>query len=637
VPALSPSGSALVSAVAHNMVKATRRASTLPSLIAATTVALCAVDVLVVLTSGQPGSRPLVALAAVFVVAFPVAAGLVARNISEYARFAWFLVALGILGAVPVLAYSTVRIEHSVGRVGLWLIEPIAVAALLALPWGRLEGTSARLIEAGVIASIVLLYVPTALLVERYPSPSFWETCRGDCPRNVFMLVDRQPAFVDAWVRPTREFLLIGLYLALVVVLANRVRLQTPLARLMIAPALVVAIVRSLDIAAGFALRRVDPSSLGLKIIPWIFVLCVPGIALAFLVGLVRSRLFAGEALRVLTAEVRETVDPGRLREVLASALRDPSLELAFAGRGRWLDASGREVSHVPDSPDRGVTVVHEHGREVAVLLHDPSLRPHRRFVEAAGATVLSALEEHRSSAERTADGPRALESARRAAMRAQRLRTEVQASLEGLRESRKRLQAAADDERRRIERDLHDSAQERLVALRIHVDDVADVVRSDPDLALERLHELSGEVEEALADVRGLARGVYPALLADEGVAEALGSAARRAPVPTTVYVENVSRYPQPIESAVYFTCLEALQNAYKHGGQEVSVFIDLVDDGALRFEVRDDGSGFTAATAEGTGLMNMRDRISAVGGRLTIDSAPGRGTRVTGSVPTS
>jgi signal transduction histidine kinase len=222
-----------------------------------------------------------------------------------------------------------------------------------------------------------------------------------------------------------------------------------------------------------------------------------------------------------------------------------------------------------------------------------------------------------------------------RAAFRAQLLRRRLDTSVETVRESRNRIQAAADEERRRIERDLHDGAQERLVALRLHLDRVADVLSDNPELALQRLHDLGEEVDQAIDEVRGLARGIYPALLTDEGLAGALNAAARRAPVPATLRVENLSRYSKAIESAVYFTCLEALQNAYKHAGLDATVAIALVDDGELHFEVRDNGTGFAATSKPGTGLMGMEDRISTVGGYLTIDSSPGKGTRVAGRVP--
>jgi signal transduction histidine kinase len=608
-----------------------------------TPLALCAVDVAVVWDSTQPGDQVLVSAAAVVAIAFPIAAGLVARRISDYTRYSWYLIALGVGGAVAALAYSSNSINHSVGRVGFWLIEPLVIAALLALPWGLLEDPPSRFIAAGVTINIAVLFIPTAFLVNRYPSPSIWETCGDDCPRNAFMLVDRQPSYVDDWIRPTREFVLIGLYLAVVAVLANRVRLQTTLGRLLIAPALALAIIRSLDIAGGLALRRVDPSSAALGVLPWIFVMCTPAVALAFLIGLVRSRLFAGEALRDLSLQLRENLDARRLRELLSSALRDPSLELAFAGPGRWLDTSGREVAMVTDGPDRGVTIVRERNHDVAALLHDPALRQQRSFVEAAAKTALSALEHARLEAEREAASPSrrergALEAARaltRAAIRAQRLRRDLDTSLETVRESRNRIQAAADEERRRIERDLHDGAQERLVTLRLHLDRVAEVLNQDPELALQRLRDLGEEVDRAIEEVRGLARGIYPALLTDEGLADALNAAARRAPVPATLHVENVSRYSQAIESAVYFTSLEALQNAYKHAGADATVSISLIDDGELHFEVRDNGTGFAPTSKPGTGLMSMEDRISAVGGHLTIDSSPGRGTRVAGSVP--
>jgi signal transduction histidine kinase len=237
-------------------------------------------------------------------------------------------------------------------------------------------------------------------------------------------------------------------------------------------------------------------------------------------------------------------------------------------------------------------------------------LRNERAFIDAASSYAVITLDNHRLSAE------------------AASLVREVQAS-------RARIQAAADEERRRIERDLHDGAQQQLVALRIKLELEAERTNGNGGSAA-RLRSLGADVEQALDEVRALARGIYPSPLADRGLVDALRSAALRAGVPTTVLATAIRRYPLEIESAAYFCCLEALQNVAKHArGASVAV-VDLTDDGALRLEVRDDGDGFDAEHAvAGVGLTSMRDRVAAVGGRVAIVSRPGRGTRVSADIP--
>jgi signal transduction histidine kinase len=216
------------------------------------------------------------------------------------------------------------------------------------------------------------------------------------------------------------------------------------------------------------------------------------------------------------------------------------------------------------------------------------------------------------------------------------RLGATVEASLEEVLASRARLLASADRERRRIERDLHDGAQQRLVALRVQLELTEELIKTDPAGGRRKLHGLGEEVGATLDEIRLLARGVYPSLLADRGLGEALRAAALRLPVAATVRPDGLGRYSPDVESAVYFCCLEAMQNASKHARDARTVTIVLHHDDALSFEVRDDGAGFdVAATPPGAGLTNMRDRLAAVGGEVAVRSGPGRGTVVSGTVP--
>ena len=208
---------------------------------------------------------------------------------------------------------------------------------------------------------------------------------------------------------------------------------------------------------------------------------------------------------------------------------------------------------------------------------------------------------------------------------------------VEELRASRRRLVAAQDEERRRLERNIHDGAQQQLVALSVKLRLADQMVERDPAKARETIEQLQVEATDALEDLRDLARGIYPPLLADEGLAVALGSQIRKSPIPVELVPDRVARYGEEVEAAVYFCCLEALQNVAKYArATRVSVHLRHRDD-VLAFEVIDDGVGFDPDfVTRGLGLQGMADRIEAVGGRLSIRSSPGAGTTVLGVVPT-
>jgi signal transduction histidine kinase len=214
----------------------------------------------------------------------------------------------------------------------------------------------------------------------------------------------------------------------------------------------------------------------------------------------------------------------------------------------------------------------------------------------------------------------------------------EVRRQADELRASRARIVEAGDAQRRAIERDLHDGAQQHLVALAVNVNLARQFVDTDVDTTKEMLEQIGHELQDAVQELRNLAHGIYPPLLMDRGLTEALSAAAGRAALPTTVHGEGIGRYPQAVEAAVYFCCLEALQNAAKHAGvgSEAQIVVR-EEEGALLFEVSDDGAGFDMASGvqRGHGFVNMSDRVGAIGGTISVDSAPGRGTRVSGRVP--
>jgi signal transduction histidine kinase len=215
----------------------------------------------------------------------------------------------------------------------------------------------------------------------------------------------------------------------------------------------------------------------------------------------------------------------------------------------------------------------------------------------------------------------------------------EVRRQAEELRESRARVVAAADAERRKIERDLHDGAQQHLVALAVSLRLARQVADKDPDQAKAMLDELGGSIQGAVQELRNLAHGIYPPVLMDRGLTAALEAAARRAALPTAVVAaDDIGRLSQQIEAAVYFCCLEALQNAGKHAGEDARITITVSrEPEGLLFEVADNGAGFDMAstTIKGHGFVNMSDRVGAIGGTIRVDSEPGGGTRIAGTVP--
>jgi signal transduction histidine kinase len=223
-------------------------------------------------------------------------------------------------------------------------------------------------------------------------------------------------------------------------------------------------------------------------------------------------------------------------------------------------------------------------------------------------------------------------------------LDTALQASLvdlrianDELRASRSRIVAAADQSRRQIERNLHDGAQQHLVALAVKLGLARQLVEADPAAVAAMLEELRTDAQTTLAELRELAHGIYPPLLIDRGLAEALRAAANRSILPADV-AADVNRFPPDAEAAVYFCCLEAMQNAGKHAGEGSHICVRVeADDDALRFAVTDDGAGFDATTdaVRGHGFINMADRLGAIGGSLSVDSAPGRGTTIKGEIP--
>ena len=576
---------------------------------------MCAITGILTASGSTSDFAGLEAAARVLTVALPIAVGLFALHRPPFDRFGALLIAAGCMWFVTTLAGADDPTLYSIGRIAYWAFEPLLVLLLLSFPTGRLDSRLDRGLVWSAVVLVLVLYLPTALLVERYPVPVPVTSCDAGCPGNAFMISGSEPGVIEDLVRPLREVLTIMLFAVVAVRLALRLRGATHLKRRALTPVLAVACFRCAAFGAAIVGRRLAPGSQLLEVSMWLLALAVPLTAVAFLVGLVRWWVFIARSTQRLAAKLGAHSTPEDLRLALAEAFDDPGLEIVYwigNGKGHWGDAHGDPVETPLGAPGRAVTEIADDGHLVAAIVHDAALQDDRAFVDTATTYALMTLENHRLSAQ-------------------------TSSLLRAVRESRSRIQAAADDERRRIERDLHDGAQQRLVALRIKLELAAEQSGDGNGAGgAAALRRLGGDVEDALEEVRSLARGIYPASLADRGLVEGLRAAALRNPLATTVLAAGVRRHSREIESAAYFCCLEALQNAAKHAEGATVAVIELSERDALRLEVRDDGAGFDPArVVGGVGFTSMRDRMAAVGGELEITSSPGHGTRVTATIP--
>jgi signal transduction histidine kinase len=555
----------------------------------------------------------LAAAARASMVAVPVAVGLYAWHQRPKERFGRVLVAAGFGSFWPTLAESGDDVLYSVGRISGWVLLLGLIWLMLVFPSGRLTTRPDRMLVGASAVILVLLYLPSALIAASYPVPSPYTSCDARCPGNAFFLLGSEPPFVGSVVVPVREALTLLLFLAVTAVLIERVRRASSLMRGTLGPVLGVAIVQLVVLAVAIGARRASPDSPAVDALVWVVALAVPSLAAAFFLGLLGRRLHVAGSLQQLGLRVGRGLSRNELRSALSEALEDPSLELVSwqEDQRRWLGADGRAVEPPDPASFRCLTELREGDRLVAGLVHDAALAEQSDFVQAVGSFAVT---EHTNS----------------------RLSARLEDALREVYASRARILASADRERSRIERDLHDGAQQRLVALRIQLQLIEELVPTDPPAVRKKLQVLGEEVAATLDEIRALARGVYPSLLADRGLVEALRSAALKLPIAASVDPDGIGRYPQEVESAVYFCCLEAMQNASKHAHDAHAVTITLRQDGELSFEVRDDGAGFDeAALQPGAGLTNMHDRLVTVGGGVEVRSTPGSGTVVTGSVP--
>jgi signal transduction histidine kinase len=337
-------------------------------------------------------------------------------------------------------------------------------------------------------------------------------------------------------------------------------------------------------------------------------VLCT--VPFAFLAGLLRSRVAGATAVSEVVARLGDpTLRRAGLGPALSDALEGTSLQLAYLHPdGGYYDETHRRVAIPPNAVDRVAIPLDASERPVAMLTYDASREDERDLVRAVSAAATLTLEnEH--------------------------LATELRAKVEEVTASRARIVESGDAARRRLQRDLHDGAQQRLVSLAIRLRLLATRVDGDPETAGE-LDAARGELDQALEELRELARGLHPSVLTDRGLAVALHALAERAPVPVELQVADGGRLPRGVESASYFVVAEALTNVAKYArATRARVEVARVD-GQLTIEVTDDGVG-GADPARGSGLRGLFDRISALEGTLEVDSPPGGGTAIRAAIP--
>ena len=332
---------------------------------------------------------------------------------------------------------------------------------------------------------------------------------------------------------------------------------------------------------------------------------------IGLLIGVLRTRL-GRAAIGDLVVELSRPPMTHSLQDLLARTIGDPSLQLALAlPDGGYIDSQGKRMELPSAGAPRAVTAIDVDGKPLAALIHDPALNDDDPgLVAAAGSAARLALEN-------------------------ERLQAEVRANLEEVRASRARILEAADAERQRLERDIHDGAQQRLVALGVALKLARDhaAARGDETLVGE-LEGATGQLKDALDELRDLAQGIHPAVLTRAGIGPALRVLAELSPIPVVIKAVSAERYPEKVEAAVYFVVSEALANAAKHSAaQRVEISV-LGDGGCLVVDVSDDGVG-GAKSERGTGLVGMTDRVSVLGGDVEMWSPPGGGTAVRARIP--
>jgi signal transduction histidine kinase len=586
----------------HKAAVSGRRTTLLTSVLVALALGFAALLAGSELTSDAPA--PITVMAPLGAAGFIAAALLAWRR--HPTRRLWLLMLL----AACSWPLAALRFEgedrwlFTLGSLGAWLWAAVLGHIALAFPTGRMRGRLERVVIGAAYLTATLLQASWILVAG--PATFAAENCR-DCPTPVVSL-GQHPELATSLIRVER--VLAGvLAIAVGVLLRRRWRTGSAAQRRFLAPVLAVGGAAALCLSGSFAALAVEWQGLGraLQVPVWAGFVLLP---LAFLGGIWRTRIRRTFGVTRFVEQLDALPGPDHLAARLASALGDDTLTVAFwlPDANQYVDREGRVVTLPAPGSERAVTEIDLDGKHVAALIHDAALSEEAGAVRAAGRAAALWLERDRLEAER-------------------------RAYVTELRESRARLVAASDTERRRIERDLHDGAQQRLAALLLRM----KLERRGSDGDARRQAALLVEVEASLAtaleDLRTLAAGILPPVLSDHGLAAALEELASRSPVPVSLELDE-ARSPERVEVAAYFVAAEALANVTKHANAARAFVRTRREPGHLVVEVRDDGDG-GASPDGGSGLRGLADRLDALDGRLSVESAAGAGTTLCAEIP--
>jgi signal transduction histidine kinase len=528
-----------------------------------------------------------------------VGSGLVAWRRRPEVWTGALMVAAGFCLFAGSLANFDSAVPFTIGLVASPVAAAVIAHLILSFPDGRLHSTLERVVVAGGYVVTIPMQVVMLMFM------GFEHITGCPCPQNLLFVQDNMT--LHSAIMSTQRIAGIVLTAVAGAIVVRRWRHASGPLRRALAPILVTGGVTILLLLGTLLAAQVSTRA-------WATVSAAERVAvalvpLAYLLGLFRARL-GRLALSDLVMELDQAPEPGKLRDSLARALRDPSLELAYwvPESDGYVGIDGRPVDPVA-SGGRAVTVLERRGRRIAALVHDSALAEDPALLNAVSAAAGLALEN-------------------------ERLLADLRAQLQQLRESRARIVEAGDTERRRLERNLHDGAQQRLVSLALALGLAESKVEQDPGAAVTLLREAREELAQGLSELRELARGIHPAVLTERGLTYALTTLAERAPVEVALDVQLDRRPPPAAEAAAYYVVAEALANVAKYA-QATTATVSVTTDGErLRVEVADDGVGGADASA-GSGLRGLDDRVQAFGGSLRVVSPPGEGTRILAALP--